>query len=169
MASTKAQRVVQAARAQIGDVYRADYVAIKYPNGDVPRGTGACTDVVVRALRAANVDLQRLVHEDMRANFRAYPKRWGLRGTDKNIDHRRVPNLQTFWRRQGATVTGVNFRTGDIVTWMLPNGRDHCGVVTDTKGASGNLTVVHNLGRCVEEDCLREWKITGHYRFPRNL
>ncbi len=169
MASVKTNRVVQAARKQIGDVYRADYVSIAYPNGDVPRGTGACTDVVVRALRAINVDLQRLVHDDMRANFGAYPRRWGLRSTDKNIDHRRVPNLQMFWKRKGAKLAGVAFAPGDIVTWELPNGRDHCGIVTDAKGPSGNLAVVHNLGRCMEEDCLRVWKITGHYRFPKDL
>lgn len=169
MAGAKGTRIVQAARVQIGDVYRADYISLTYPNGDVPRGTGACTDVVIRALRGVGVDLQSRVHTDMKANFASYPRRWGLRRPDPNIDHRRVPNLQTFWRRQGAAMSGGTWLPGDVVTWMLPNGRDHCGIISDTRGSSGQPTVIHNLSRCAEEDCLYTWRITGHYRYPRGL
>jgi uncharacterized protein len=168
------ERIVKAARAQIGDAYVADYVAIPYPNGDVPKGQGACTDVVVRALRAAGYDLQQLVHEDMRRAFAVYPKKWGLRRPDKNIDHRRVPNQQTFFKRHGVVLTtAVNAKTlsewqpGDIVTWILPNGRDHCGIVSDRKNRDEIPLAIHNLGRCAEEDCLTVWRITGHYRYPR--
>ncbi|GAB4466423.1 MAG: hypothetical protein OHK0029_37730 [Armatimonadaceae bacterium] len=171
---TPQAKVVEAARAQIGDAYVADYVAISYPNGDVPAGQGACTDVVVRSFRAVGLDLQRLVHEDMKRNFRLYPKRWGLRRPDPNIDHRRVPNLVTFFRRYGETLptvatakTASLWKPGDIVVWELPNGRDHCGIVTERIGASGLPTVVHNLGPCTEEDCLTAWRITGHYRYPK--
>jgi uncharacterized protein len=165
---------VGSARRQIGTAYVADYVSIPYPNGDVPAGTGACTDVVVRAFRAFGADLQRLVHEDMRANFGLYPKRWGLRRPDRNIDHRRVPNLVVYFRRHGTALptatTGAaraTWQPGDVVTWTLDNGRDHCGIVTDATGPSGLPTVVHNLGRCAEEDCLTAWRIVGHYRYPR--
>lgn len=169
-------KIVESARKQIGDAYVADYVAIRYPNGDAPARTGACTDVVVRSLRAIGIDLQRLVHEDMKRNFSLYPKRWGLRRPDTNIDHRRVPNLVVFFKRFGKTlpagVTGsalATWKPGDIVMWILDNGRDHCGVITETTGPSGLPTVVHNLGSCAEEDCLTAWRIVGHYRYPKDL
>lgn len=172
--SKAAEKIVGSARGQVGDMYVADYVAIPYPNGDVPKGQGACTDVVVRALRAAGYDLQRLVHEDMRRSFRVYPKKWGLSRPDRNIDHRRVPNLVTYFKRYGMTLTTATTGTqlavwqpGDIVMWMLPNGRDHCGIVSDRKNGAGLPLAIHNLGRCAEEDCLTAWKITGHFRFPR--
>lgn len=175
-ATPRQAKIVAAARRQEGTAYVADYVSIPYPNGDVPSGTGACTDVVVRAWRGIGMDLQRLVHEDMKANFGLYPKRWGLRRPDTSIDHRRVPNLVVFFRRFGTSLptgtTGTALATwqpGDIVTWVLDNGRDHCGVVTDTIGPSGLPTVVHNLGRCADEDVLTTWKIVGHYRYPKGL
>jgi hypothetical protein len=172
---TVAEKIVAGARAQIGDVYAPDYVSIPYPNGDVPKGTGACTDVIVRAFRHAGFDLQRLVHEDMRAHFNRYPRRWGLRRPDSSIDHRRVPNLRVFFARHGHTLSvdthsapaRTSWRPGDVVTWELPNGRDHCGVVSDARNANGLPLVVHNLARCEEADCLTAWKITGHYRYPR--
>jgi hypothetical protein len=166
--------VVEAARKQIGDAYVADYVTIAYPNGDVPKGQGACTDVLVRSFRAIGIDLQRLVHEDMKKHFALYPKRWGLRRPDKNIDHRRVPNLVVFFKRFGKTLptetTGkalATWQPGDIVVWKLDNGLDHCGIVTERIGESGLPTVVHNLGPCLEEDCLSAWRITGHYRYGK--
>jgi hypothetical protein len=163
-----AQALIAAARKQRGDRYVADYVSIPYPNGDVPKGQGACTDVVIRALRATGIDLQRLVHEDMKANFSLYPRRWGLRRPDKNIDHRRIPNLLTFWRRKGAVLPLKDWRPGDIVLWKLPGSNlDHCGILTDTKGASGNWCVVHNLGGCAEQDVLNQFTVVAHIRFPR--
>lgn len=161
-------RIARAARAQVGDVYDPAYAVLTYPGGDVARGRGACTDVVIRALRAgAGVDLQRLVHEDMRRNWGQYPRKWGLARPDKNIDHRRVPNLDRFFRRHGAVLTNAPWRAGDLVRWELPSGLDHIGVVSDkTNAATGAPFVIHNLAVCAEEDCLTRWKITGHYRFP---
>jgi uncharacterized protein len=168
---SRAEKIVASARSQIGDAYVADYVNIDYPNGDVPKGTGACTDVVVRAYRAIGVDFQKLVHQDMKKNFSLYPKRWGLRRTDTNIDHRRVPNLVTYWKRFGTSLptgttgkSGATWKPGDIVVWKLDNGLDHCGILTEAKGPTGLPTVIHNLGQCAEENCLTTWRIVGHYR-----
>ena len=171
---TTADKIVAGAKAQIGDAYNPAYVSITYPNGDMPRGTGACTDVVVRALRAANHDLQRLIHEDMRRNFRAYPKKWGLRRPDRNIDHRRVPNQMRFFERHGLALTQevtpktlAKWRPGDIVCWKLDSGLDHTGVLSDRRNENGLPLVIHNLSVCAEEDCLTRWKITGHFRYPK--
>lgn len=167
---TVAQKLVQAARAQVGDRYVADYVSLRYPGGDVPKGQGACTDVLVRALRAAGYDLQKLVHEDMKRNFGLYPKKWGLRRPDPSIDHRRVPNLRVFLGRFGKTLpVDREFAPGDLVTWDLtPGGLTHCGIVSDKKNARGNYWILHNIGPVAsEDDRLFAWKITGHYRFPR--
>ena len=160
-------RVLAAARAQIGDRYVPDYVALRYPMGDVPRGTGVCTDVVIRSLRSVGIDLQRLVHEDMRRHFASYPKRWGLRRPDPNIDHRRVPNLQVYFRRMGWAVSGPAFLPADLVTWRLPGGRDHLGLVSDRRNARGVPLVLHNLGPTArEDDCLFAFRVTGHFRAP---
>lgn len=170
--TTIAARIVAAARAQIGTIYDPSYVVLTYPGGDVPRGRGACTDVVIRALRAAGYDLQRLVHEDMRAHFGVYPRKWGLRRPDRNIDHRRVPNLVVFFRRHGRELTrSVDQRTlpqwqpGDIVCWVLPTGQDHIGIVSDRTNASGTPLAIHNLSICAEEDVLTAWRIQGHFRY----
>jgi uncharacterized protein len=169
-------RIVAGARAEVarGVDYKAAYEQISYPGGDVPRDHGVCTDVVIRAFRSAGMDLQKLIHEDMRANFRAYPKNWGLKRPDTNIDHRRVPNQMTFFRRKGLTLplatTGVaagTWRAGDVVCWKLDSGLDHCGVVSDRQGRNGVPHVIHNLGRAAEEDVLTAWKITGHFRYPK--
>lgn len=155
-------QLAAAAQAQVGVTtsYRPDYVKLKYPGGDVPISTGVCTDVIVRAFRKGGVDLQVLVHEDMSRNFRGYPTKWGLKKPDRNIDHRRVPNLQTYFRRQGFEVRNKPFQAGDVVSWRLPNGRDHIGIVTKQPWA------VHNIGvGAREEACLNEWQITGHYRW----
>ena len=162
----------EAARAQVGITtgYDPAYRRLDYPGGDVPAGTGVCCDVVVRALRSAHgFDLQKEVHEDMRAHFAAYPKKWGLKKPDSNIDHRRVPNLQAFFQRRGWSVavakSAAAYRPGDIVTWDLGNGLVHIGVVSDRQAASGTPLVVHNIGRgAQEEDVLFSWEITGHYR-----
>ncbi len=166
-------KIVRAARAQIGDVYDASYCSLSYPNGDPPRGRGACTDVVVRGLRAAGVDLQARVHADMTAHWDRYPHFYGLRRPDPNIDHRRVPNLAVFFRRHGRTLPNAvtagtlpAWQPGDVVCWKLPNGLDHTGLVSGRRDAQGVPFVIHNLRVCAEEDVLTAWPIAGHYRYP---
>lgn len=155
-------------------VYDPSYFSIPYPNGDVPAGKGVCTDVVIRAYRKFKIDLQQLVHEDMKANFSKYPARWGLKKPDRNIDHRRVPNLMTFFSRHGKSLPiskkPEDYKPGDIVTWDLSSGVPHIGIVIDKKSEDGlrNL-IVHNIGAGQEiSDCLFQFKITGHYRFEPN-
>ncbi len=154
-------------------VYDGSYRAIDYPLGDVPADRGVCTDVVVRAYRAVGVDLQVLVHEDMRRDFKAYPAIWGLSRPDAHIDHRRVPNLQRFFERHGrslpVTKAAESYRAGDLVTWMLPGNLPHIGVVSDRRApGTQRPLIVHNIGRGpVLEDMLFTYEITGHYRYPR--
>lgn len=162
-----------AARAQIGVTvgYDPGYRQLAYPGGDVDQSTGVCTDVVIRAFRALGDDLQVRVHEDMRRHFDAYPKSWGLRGTDRNIDHRRVPNLQTFFTRHGerlpVTADAEDYQPGDIVTWRLSNGLPHIGLVSDRHNRDGVPLILHNIGAGTQEqDLLFAFEITGHYRFP---
>ncbi len=167
--------LVESARKQVGVTLAYDpaYVAIDYPGGDVPRERGVCTDVVVRALRDAHhVDLQKLVHEDMKAHFSAYPQRWGLKRPDRNIDHRRVPNLQVFFqRRLGAIPLAAEpdpgaFLPGDIVTCTVPPNLPHIMIVSDRKTADGVPLVIHNIGRGArEEPVLFSFPLTGHYRW----
>ena len=152
-------------------VYTPAYVGIKYPNGDVPAKTGVCTDVVIRAYRKLGIDLQKEVHEDMKANFSLYPKTWGLKTTDKNIDHRRVPNLEVFFARKDEslpiTKNPKDYKRGDLVTWLLAGvAIPHIGIVTHIKSSNGNPMIVHNVGSGqVLEDCLLIWKIVGHFLF----
>ena len=152
--------------------YSQDYVVIPYPNGDLPVETGACTDVVIRSFRAAGVDLQKEVHEDMAGHFAEYPQKWGLTKTDTNIDHRRVPNLQKYFDRRGKSVPvtsdGEDYLPGDVVSWDLDGkGMTHIGVVSNLWNAGERRhLVIHNIGAGVHaEDRLFEWKITGHYRY----
>ena len=157
--------------------YDGAYVRLDYPGGDVAPDRGVCTDVIIRAYRALGVDLQVLVHEDMRAHFDRYPSRrlWGLTRADSNIDHRRVPNLQTFFSRQGESLTvsqnPADYRAGDIVTWMLPGNLPHIGIVSDRVSATtGHPLIVHNIGAGpVLEDRLFAYPLTGHYRFSVNV
>lgn len=175
LASTQSKELVDAAieRTQYEVTYDGRYVAIDYPNGDVPADIGVCTDVVIRSYRKLGIDLQQAVHEDMRDNFSLYPSKriWGLNTTDKNIDHRRVPNLQTFFSRHGESFaisqSVDNYQAGDIVSWMLPGNLPHIGIVTDQKDAeSGNPLIVHNIGAGPQlEDMLFHYEITGHYRY----
>jgi len=164
------ERLVQDARTQIGKTFLYDpsYARISYPMGDIPIIRGVCTDVIVRALRHQGIDLQQRVHEDMRKNFQRYPNqaRWGLKKPDTNIDHRRVPNLQRYFERQGYTVTDKTFLPGDIVTWNLRPQVEHIGIVSDRKNPSGQRPlIIHNIGRGTqEEDMLYDFTITGHYR-----
>ena len=151
--------------------YDPSYFSISYPNGDVPDDKGVCTDVIIRAYRKLGVDLQQLVHEDMKANFNKYPKIWGLKRTDKNIDHRRVPNLMTFFKRQGAaklvTNNPLDYTPGDIVCWNLGGATTHIGIVVNKRSPDGKRPlIVHNIGAGqVLEDCLFDFKVIGHYRF----
>lgn len=160
-------------RTQHSVRYDGRYLSIPYPNGDVPAGIGVCTDVIIRAYRGIGTDLQKLVHDDMVANFSQYPSKriWGLNVTDKNIDHRRVPNLQAFFIRHGEKLTVSNtssdYKPGDIVTWMLPGNLPHIGLITNNiSSISGNPFIVHNIGAGPKlDDMLFDYKITGHYRY----
>lgn len=151
--------------------YQPEYVRIPYPGGDVPPDTGVCTDEVIRAYRAVNVDLQKEVHEDMQRHFSLYPHRWGLAAPDSNIDHRRVPNLMVFFARKGENLPisarSQDYRPGDVVTWDLGGGVPHIGIVVKRRAAlASRYLIVHNLGEGPKmEDVLFRWKITGHYRY----
>jgi uncharacterized protein YijF (DUF1287 family) len=151
--------------------YDPAYFKIAYPGGDVPKDKGVCTDVVIRAYRKLGIDLQQKVHEDMKAHFSVYPKKWGLKTTDTNIDHRRVPNLMTFFERKGTVLpkssNSEDYKAGDIVCWDLGGGITHIGIVIDKKAFNSNrYMIVHNIGAGqVMEDCLFRYKIIGHYRY----
>ncbi len=153
--------------------YDPAYFTIGYPNGDIPANKGVCTDVVIRAYRKLGIDLQKDVHEDIKANFRKYPQKWGLSGPDKNIDHRRVLNLMTFFSRNGLvkpiTQKPGDYLPGDIVCWDLGGGITHIGIVVGKKNAGGNHNlIVHNIGGGqVLADCLFEFKIIGHYTYEK--
>lgn len=168
-----AQRLITAAENQIGvtRIYDAAYVRIAFPGGDVPVERGVCTDVIVRAYRQAfGYDLQAKLNADMKANFGAYPKRWGLSGPDTNIDHRRVPNLQTFFARQKAELPkpamSSGWQPGDLVTMHVPGGRPHIGIVSATFAAdTERLKIIHNIGLGTQnDDILEVLTITGRYR-----
>ena len=164
--------IVREARSQIGKTtsYDPSYVGLSYPGGDVPLEKGVCTDVVIRALRGAiNLDLQKLVHEDMKIEFSAYPNIWGLKKPDPNIDHRRVPNLKTYFNRRGfslpVTRRAEDYLGGDLVTCTVGRNLAHIMVVSDKKSSDGVPFVIHNIGSGTkEEDRLFEFPITGHYR-----
>jgi len=173
--SSPLEQMLKAAHAQVGvtTLYDSGYQRLSYPGGDVPIQRGVCSDVVIRAMRGAGIDLQKAVHEDMRAHFSAYPDRWGLKQPDANIDHRRVPNLETWFSRQGdALAISENpsaYRAGDIVSWRLPNGLPHIGIVVEGRSPDGQRPLVlHNIGAGARiEDVLFAWKQVGHYRpFP---
>lgn len=160
------------AKKQIGITtsYDPAYRKLEFPRGDVPIESGVCTDVVIRAYRLQNIDLQQLVNHDMKSNWSAYPKNWGLKSTDKNIDHRRVPNLEAFFERHGQTLSITDkdsFQAGDVVTWRLPNSNlPHTGIVSDKKTADGTPLIIHNIGRGTqEENILFAYPIHKHFRY----
>jgi len=169
------QDIVSAAieRTKHDITYDGSYFSIAYPNGDVPKNIGVCTDVIIRTYRSLGIDLQMLVHQDMSKNFAVYPSKqiWGLNKPDRNIDHRRVPNLQVFLARYGeslpTTLAAEDYAPGDIVTWSLPRNLPHIGIVSDTiSDVSGNPLVIHNIGSGPTiEDMLFRYQITGHYRY----
>lgn len=171
-ATTKGGKLAEAARSQIGvtNTYDPAYVSLKYPGGDVPKERGVCTDVVIRALRTQGFDLQKLVHEDMKKNFSKYPKRWGLRRPDKNIDHRRVPNLRAYFKRRGielkVTKDKDDYKPGDLITCTVAGNRPHIMIVSDKKGSGGTPLILHNIGGgAAEHDDLFTYPITGHFRW----
>jgi uncharacterized protein YijF (DUF1287 family) len=151
--------------------YDPSYFKISYPNGDVPSNKGVCTDVIIRAYRKLGIDLQKEIHEDMQKNFAIYPKNWGLKTTDSNIDHRRVPNLMTYFSRHGKVLRKStqpsDYHPGEIVTWDLGNGVLHIGIIIDKKTNDGlRYMVVHNIGNGQEiSDCLFSYAIIGHYQY----
>jgi uncharacterized protein len=172
-ASPQLKQMLDGAIAQAGVTtgYDPSYVAVEYPGGDVPETTGVCSDVVVRAFRKAGIDLQKEVHEDMKAARSAYSTKWGANKPDRNIDHRRVLNLMTYFERQGKSLpisnSDTDYEPGDIVAWELTNGIDHIGIVTNMLSDSdGRYLIVHNIGAGTRiEDVLFAWTIKGHYRF----
>lgn len=173
-ARASATGLVAAARSQVGVTLSYDprYERLAYPGGDVPPERGVCTDVVVRAYRKLGADLQVLVHQDMKQAWDVYQKkgRWQMKAPDRNIDHRRVPNLATFFGRHGSSLPvskdGSNYKAGDIVTWMLPGNLTHIGIVSDKQAAGGVPLIIHNIGAGTrEENILFAYSVTGHYRW----
>lgn len=170
-------KLVEAARSQVGVTlhYDAKYTKLDYPNGDVPMNKGVCTDMIIRALRVLNgIDLQKELHEDMAKNFALYPKIWSLKRVDKNIDHRRVPNLQVYFKRHWHSLAVKNkasqkpadYAAGDMVTVMLPRNLPHIMIVSDRQAGKTPL-VIHNIGRGTQEEAsLFTYPVTGHYRMP---
>lgn len=178
-ANSFAERLSQAAISIIDPSidYDPAYFSIQYPNGDVPAKKGVCTDVIIRSYRKLGIDLQKEVHEDMIENFDTYPnlKNWGMTKTDTNIDHRRVPNLEIFFERKGTklpvTQNSNNYKTGEIVTWMINDKLPHIGIVTNKKSKDGKRNlIVHNVGNGqVLQDCLFEYKIVGHFKYSKEI
>ena len=170
---TRAEQLIAAARTQISVTtgYDGRYVRISYPDGDVDSRSGVCTDVVIRAFRKLHVDLQKEVHEDMLHGFSAYPRRWGMRAPDSNIDHRRVPNLMTYFSHKGkalpVSTISNDYAPGDIVAWDLGHGVTHIGIVSNEKALlQRHYKIIHNIGGgAKEEDMLFQFKIIGHYRY----
>ena len=156
-------------------IYDPSYFAIKYPNGDIPKNKGVCTDVIIRAYRKLGIDLQKEVHEDMKSHFSQYPnlKKWGMTKTDSNIDHRRVPNLEIFFERKGTKLivskNAKDYKTGEIITWLINDKLPHIGIITNKKSADGKRNlIVHNVGNGqVLEDCLFSYTIVGHYKYGK--
>ncbi len=171
--SSLSNELVNAAlsRTKASVTYDGAYRKIAYPMGDVPADVGVCTDVVIRAYRAIDLDLQELVHIDMSQNFSEYPKNWGLHRPDTNIDHRRVPNLETFFKRYAEVLVitddSEDYQPGDIVSWRLDNNLPHIGIVSNVKDSnSGNYKIVHNIGMGPKlEDMLFDYQIIGHFRY----
>lgn len=173
--SQKNLSIAHGAEQQVGKTLHYDpaYVRLAYPGGDIPPERGVCADVIIRAFRSQQIDLQQRIHEDMKASFSSYPQNWKLTRPDANIDHRRVPNLETWFTRQGKSlpVTNAhhNYRPGDIVSWRLNNGLAHIGIVADRYTHDGRPFIIHNIGAGAQsEDVLFSWRIVGHYRYFPN-
>jgi len=172
--SADVKKILESAVEQttVAKNYDPAYVVMPYPMGDVPPEKGVCSDVVIRAFRKAGVDLQKAIHEDMARNFSVYPKKWSLTKPDANIDHRRVPNLQTFFTRQGKSLAitdqAEDYKPGDIVAWDLNGkGLTHIGLVSNSYSEkTKRYLIIHNIGGGTQaEDVIFDWKIIGHYRY----
>ncbi|WP_367111245.1 DUF1287 domain-containing protein [uncultured Psychrobacter sp.] len=170
--STSGDKLAADAKKQIGVTVNYDpaYRKIEFPRGDVPKNTGRAADVIIRAYRLQNIDLQQLVNVDMQENWAVYPKLWDLESPDKNIDHRRVPNLETFFERHGqslSTTDKESFEAGDIVTWRLTDGnKPHIGIVSNKKAADGTPLIIHNIGEGTQEkNVLFKYPIRKHFRY----
>jgi uncharacterized protein len=167
------KKLLDSAREQskVTKNYDPRYVQIAYPGGDVPRETDVCSDVIIRAFRAVDIDLQKMVHEDMAKNFAIYPRKWRLSRPDNNIDHRRVPNLMMYFSRMGKALPIVenaqHFQAGDIVAWDLGTGQTHIGIASDVRKLFAQRSLIfHNIGAGVQhEDVLFKWRVIGHYRY----
>ena len=172
-ASPQLKQFIEAAieQSKVTTGYDPSYVGLEYPNGDVPTNTGVCSDVLVRAFRKVGIDLQKELHEDMTRAWSEYPRKWGARGTDANIDHRRVLNLNTYFTRQGKSLpitdSRADYLPGDVVAWELSDGVEHIGILTNLwSEADEHYLVVHNIGSGARiEDVLMAWKVIGHYRY----
>ena len=171
-AAQPVQKLINAARAQVGVTlaYDPTYTQLAFPNGDVPRQRGVCTDVIIRAYRDAfGLDLQALVNRDMHVDFSAYPRKWGLTRPDANIDHRRVLNMQVFFRRKGAELAlgdAALFAPGDLASMTLPGNLPHIGIVSDRLDEAGRRAFVHNIGKGAREEAvLGLYPLTGRYRW----
>ena len=163
----RAGRLIARARRQIGVTtsYDPAYVALDYPGGDVPRDRGVCIDVIIRAYRDAfEFDFQEHVHRDMAANFAQYPKRWGLTRTDRNIDHRRVPNIETWLVRHGHELAANDWQPGVMITCRVGGTLPHIGILSSRKDARGRWKAIHNIGLGTLEDS-RIWAYGDQRRF----
>jgi uncharacterized protein len=158
------------------DAYTEGYVTIKYPNGDVPREIGVCTDVIIRAVRNAGIDLQKELHEDIARATKAYPM---VKGTgNAHIDQRRVATLLPYFKRHWEKHTeklddaSDPLRPGDIVfmdTFPSRSGPDHIGIVSDTIGESGLPLIINNWTNgtvTAEMDLLTFVPVLHRYRLP---
>lgn len=163
------EKIVEGARQQLpwNTAYTPGYFKIKFPGGDLPKSSGVCTDVIVRALRHAGYDLQLLINRDMKSNWKMYPRYPGHSKPDTNIDHRRVPNQVVFMKRFGKQLPLDSVQPGDIVYWKLSNGLDHTGIVSNRKAYSGRYMVVHNIAGIAEEDCLYRYRWVYRFSFPK--
>jgi len=167
-------KLVSAAKERLNHfiIYDGSYESIPYPNGDVHKNKGVCTDVIIRSYRTLGIDLQQLVHEDMKANFDEYPNNWGLKKPDSNIDHRRVPNLEKFFQRKGKSLVvsknSSDYQPGDLVTWLVSNNLPHIGIVSNIKSSrdSNRYKIIHNIGLGPKlDDMLFNYKIVGHFSY----
>lgn len=159
--------------AQQEVAYDASYYQIPYPGGDLPSGKGVAADVIIRSFRQIGIDLQKEVHEDMKAHFRLYPQLWGASAPDGNIDHRRVANLRRYFERKAQVLEPsrnlADYRPGDVVVWSLADAEPHIGIVVPGPAHRGGESwVVHHLGGSTVkwEDVLFDYKPEAHFRLP---
>ncbi len=151
-----------------GARYIERYVSIPYPNGDVPRTEGVCSDTVIRALRNAGIDLQKEVHDDILRAPQAYPM---VEKVDTSINHRRVRTLLPWFVRHWKTLPPTaRYLPGDVVffdTFPQREGPDHLGIVSDTISSTGHPMIINNWtdgATDAEMDLLAFVPVTHHFR-----